>query len=201
MMWFLNMLLVLMLLLFCRQVLVRSPPKHPLFSKAVSLPPVPFPFWRKRQALKRDGELIAFIRLYEMSQHRRMQLSSFCEYAAIYLPLLRSDLLQFSQRLTLDGADQAFQWLQSRFPNDHPFAQHVFTYLQTSQTAQAKESSTHSGNRLFLEKLSRDFYERRKKANAPLFNLVNMLPSFLVFFMILLLLISYMGIVMEGMSL
>lgn len=200
MIWFLNMLLVLMLLLLCRQVLVRSPPRFLIIPKSVSLPPVSFPFLRRRQELKRDGELIAFIRLYEMSQHRRMQLSSFCEYAATYLPLLRSDLLQFSQRLTLDGADKAFIWLQSRFPNDHPFAQHVFTYMQTSQTAQAKDSDSHSRISLFLEKLSRDFYERRKKANAPLFNLLNTLPSFLIFFMILMLLITYMGIVMDGMS-
>lgn len=199
MIWFFNMLLILALLLLCRIVMVRSPPRFPMISKSVSLPPVSFPFLRRRQALKRDGELIAFIRLYEMSQHRRMQLSSFCDYAATYLPLLRSDLLQFSQRLTLDGADKAFQWLQSRFPNDHPFAQHVMTYLQTSQAVQVN-SDSHSRNSQFLEKLSRDFYERRKKANAPLFNLLNMLPSFLVFFMILLLLISYMGIVMEGMS-
>lgn len=196
MIWFLNMLLILVLLLLCGQVLVRSPPRFPMIPKSVSLPPVSIPFLRRRQALKRDGELIAFVRLYELSQHRRMQLSSFCEYAATYLPLLRSDLLQFAQRLTLDGADKAFQWLQSRFPHDHPFAQHVITYLQTSQAG----SDSHTRNSLFLEKLSRDFYERRKKANAPLFNLLNTMPSFLVFFMILLLLMKYMGIVMSGIS-
>lgn len=193
--WFINVLLILLLLLLCRQIMVRSPPKFPALLPGKSVPPISFSFIRRRQELKRDGELIAFIRLYEMSQHRRMQLSSFCEYAAAYLPLLHSDLLQFSQRLTLDGSDKAFIWLQSRYPNDHPFAQHVITYLQTSQTV-----DSHTKNSIFLEKLSKDYYDRRKKANAPLFNLLNSLPSFLVFFMILMLLMQYMGIVMDGMS-
>lgn len=197
MLW-LTLLLVLVLLLLCRQVMVRSPPKFrfPIHKNPISLPLISFPFLRRRQELKRDGELIVFIRLYDLSQHRQMQLPAFCEYAAAYLPMLRADLLHFAHRLTLDGAEKAFIWFQSRFPNHHPFAQHAITYLQTSQTA---DSDSNRRNSLFLEKLSRNFYERRKKTNAPFFNLLNSLPSFLAFFMILLLLIMYMGIVRDGM--
>jgi hypothetical protein len=169
-----------------------------------TLPLSPLYLWmeiiKRRVELERDGELIALIRLYGILRRRKgMQFAAFVEQAAKYLPALRLDLLSFSQRLTLEGTEKAFLWLESRFPAHHAFVHHVCSLIQAAE--QEDEPGLLVGqNSPFLEKMSRDHYERRRKAFSPWINVLNTVPSFLVFLMILMLILQYIGIAKSQIS-
>lgn len=148
--------------------------------------------WKKRRdELERDGELIAFARLFEMGRGKT-SLPVFCEQVSGYFPALRTDLLELSRRLTAEGPDRAFAWFESRFPEHHEFVHHVTLLLR-----QPKDAREVSG---FLEKLSRSHFERRWKMVGPWLSVLNTVPSFAVMVMIVMLVIQYITIIKEQIS-
>lgn len=145
---------------------------------------------------KRDGQLIAFARLYELQQRtKKMQLSAFCRYAAEFLPMLRSDLLVFAQRLTTDG-NTAFEWFEGRFPPHHLFLHRLLTTIRAMENGVEDRSFGH-----FIDSVAQDHYLRRKKAISPALNTLMSLPSALVILMVVVLLMQYISITKQTITL
>ena len=148
--------------------------------------------WKKRrEELERDGELIAFVRLFEMGRGRT-SLPVFCVQVSGYFSALRTDLLELSRRLTAEGQDRAFAWFESRFPKRHEYIHHVTLLLR-----QPQETREVSG---FLEKLSRSHFERRWKLIGPWLSVMNVVPSFVVMVMVVMLVVQYVTIVKNQIS-
>lgn len=145
---------------------------------------------------KRDGELIAFARLYELQQRtKKVQLPTFCRHSAEFLPLLSGDLILFAQQLTTEGS-KAFKWFENRFPPNHLFLHKLLNAIQSIENGAEDHSLGH-----FIEKVSQDHYLKRKKAIAPILNTLMSLPSALVIFMIVVLLMQYISITTNNISL
>lgn len=146
--------------------------------------------------LKRDGELIAFCRLYELTKAKRsIQLSLFAENVAPHFPAIKSDLLQFSQMLTTTGSE-AYIWLEGRFPKSK-FIRNVCAFLQTAESL-ADPRQFLKQNATLLEKLSADQFRRRKDFQAPYLTAANSIPTMLIFLMVILEMIQYMNIVQQS---
>jgi hypothetical protein len=154
---------------------------------------------KKHVAAKRDSEWIAFLRLYEnnhRNKQRSLQFSAFCEQIAPYLPHLRHDLLVLSQRVTVDGMEKAFEWLESRFPVHHPFIHEVFAIVQTTERLGSEEAVRFLyENSRVLTKLSSDQYERRWKTIGQWLNVLNTVPSMATFLMMVVLILLYVSMI------
>lgn len=145
---------------------------------------------------KRDGELIAFARLYELQKRtKRIELAAFCTKVTDHLPILRNELLNFAQRITTDGKSEAFTWFENRFSKNHPFV-HKLLYTIRSNEGGGDEDGFSS----FLEKVSQDHFARNKKAKAPLFNILSALPTILVIMNIFMILMQYVSITSGSLS-
>ena len=144
---------------------------------------------------KRDGEAIAFVRLYALARQNKSSVSlpAFCEQVAPFLPHLRQMLLSFSQRISLEGSVRAFEWLEKQFPERHLFIHQLCTFLQTADQL-PDPTDFIDQNTQMLDRISRDHYESRRKAIAPFLNTLNAIPAALVFFMVLLLVLKFMAI-------
>lgn len=146
--------------------------------------------------LKRDGELIAFCRLYELTKSKRtIQLSLFAENVAQFFPAIKTDLLHFSQLLTTTGTD-AYNWLERRFPKSK-FIRNVCAFLQTAESLE-DPSQFLKQNAAILEKLSADHFRRRKDFQTPYLTALNSIPMMFVVFMIILILIQYMNNIQQS---
>ena len=147
----------------------------------------------KGSSLERDGEIIAFCRLYELTKAKRnLQLSVFSENVAHHFPHIRSDLLHFSQMLTTSGSE-AYSWLERRFPKS-PFIRNICVFLQTAESL-SDPSQFLKQNAVMLEKLSADHYKRRKDYLSPIFTAINNIPTMLVFLTVILMMIRYMNLI------
>lgn len=144
---------------------------------------------------KIDGEAIAFARLYALARQNSSSLSlpAFCEQVCNYLPNMRSMLLTLSQRISLEGSQRAFEWFEKQFPERHMFIHQLCVFLQTADQLPDPVAYIDQSSQM-LDKISRDHYERRRKAIAPFVNILNTIPAALVFFMVLLLILKYMAI-------
>lgn len=150
-----------------------------------------------KQQQGRDGELIAFARLYEITRSKRtIQMSLFVQNVAPYFPLLSTDLRQFSQLLTTSGS-AAYPWLESRFPPKHRFIRQICVFLQTADSIREAESFIRE-NALHLEKISADSYKQRKDMQAPLLGALNSIPMMITFLMVILILLQYMAMVQKS---
>lgn len=136
--------------------------------------------------LRRDGELIAFARMYELEPGQT--LAAFCRAVSPYFPKIGNDLVMFSQRLTVDGK-MAYSWFRLRFPANHPFADKLILGLQAAESGAKAEMSS------LLDQIAQDHFAAKKKTFAPLVNAMTMIPSILVVVMMLVILFKYFAIV------
>jgi hypothetical protein len=150
-----------------------------------------------REQMKRDGELIAFARLYEMTRVKRsIQLAIFAEQVSDYFPAIKNELNQFSQMLTTHGA-QAYGWFESRFPAKHAFIRRVVVFLQTAESLPDPTEYLRQNAEL-LERLSADLYKQKKDFQAPIVNALISVPTMLIFLMVILILLNYMTVVQQS---
>jgi hypothetical protein len=152
---------------------------------------------KKGSDVNRDGELIAYCRLYELTKSKRnIQLSIFTENVSHHFPNLKSDLLHFAQLLTTVGPD-AYKWLESRFPPKHKFIRNVVAFLQTAESLPNPKDFLKQNSAL-LDKLSADHYKQRKDFQAPYLSAISSVPTMLVFLMVILMMLQYMNLIQSS---
>ncbi|MBJ6360495.1 hypothetical protein ACFOQM_04100 [Paenibacillus sp. GCM10012307] len=169
-------------------------PKYRWFNGPEKIPKVTY---NKKQQAERDGQLIAFCRLYEQTRRKRsIQLSYYANLVAEHFPLLETDLRNFSQLLTTSGKE-AYTWLQGRFPKRHLFIRQVCIFLETAESL--KDPSDYlKKNAEMLEKLSADRFKTRSEMEKEKIKAFNNIPMMLMFLMVILLLLEYTKVVSKN---
>jgi hypothetical protein len=122
---------------------------------------------------------------------RNVQLAIFTEQVSDYFPSIRNELIQFSQMLTTHG-NQAYKWFESRYPVKHKYIRRIVVFLETAESMLDPTEYLEKNSEL-LERISADLYKEKKDFQAPIVNALISVPTMLIFLMVILILIKYMG--------
>jgi hypothetical protein len=153
-----------------------------------------------RNIIKRDSELITFLRLYESNRLRKgsyVQFPSFCLQIAPHFNYIKKDLMILSQRTVEDGLENALDWFITKFPADHSFISDIRTILISTEgmkdedmvIAYLREQSK------IIAKISTDQYLRRWTFWGDLAAIVNGIPSLATFLMMIVIVMLYVLII------
>lgn len=159
----------------------------------------------QRILIQKDGELIAFIKLYENNRAKQsgyVQFDAFCQQIAPHFKLLGDDLRSLSERVVEDGLEEGLDWFVSRFPKNHPFIYDIRSILITAESigdyeGVMKHLKSHSS---MIAKISSDQYERRWKFIGDIATIFTSLPSVLIFVMVVTLVLMYVQIIRSNLD-
>jgi hypothetical protein len=153
----------------------------------------------QRKLIKRDGELLSFLRLYENNRLRQAgykQLWSFCLDVAPHFTYIRKDLILLSDRVNEDGLESGIDWFVAKYPRDHPFIFDFRSILLTTDNMKYEEAVHYlkEQNKVITD-ISRDQYARRWEFIGDMATIFNALPSAASFLMMISLVLLYVSII------
>lgn len=146
--------------------------------------------------VRKDGELISFLRQYENNRLRKKgstEFGTYCAQVAPNLDYLRSDLYGMSERCVDLGTENAIKWFCDQFPSNHPFINDIRSILlategknNDSEAAQYLSSQSKS-----ISKISSDHYLRKWTRIGEYLTIVATIPSIATFLMVVVLAMKY----------
>lgn len=141
---------------------------------------------KKRRDRRKNRELIALVRLYEQNKrNQNLKLDVFLKHVASNFHLLRRELITLSERITDDGLESAIQWFSQLFPG-HPFAGQICTIILTTESLPTNdavdylEQESHT-----IAKISSSLYLERWNTISTVATMVNAIPSVMMFFLVI----------------
>lgn len=157
----------------------------------------------EKNTIRKDGELIAFIKLYEnnrMKESGYVSFESFCSHIAPHFEYIGKDLAHLSVRVTEDGLEKALDWFCSLFPRDHPFIHDIRSIILTVENMDDYETVARhlKSQSAIIAKLSSDQYERRWSFISDIATIFTSIPSILIFLMVISLVLLYVTIVKDN---
>jgi hypothetical protein len=151
---------------------------------------------KKRRDRRKDRELIALVRLYEQNKRSQdLKLDVFLKHVASNFQLLRRELITLSERITDDGVESAMHWFSRLFP-DHPFAGQICTIILATEllpptdAVEYLEQESHT-----IAQISGGLYMERWNTLSTVATMVNALPSFMMFFLVIALVLYHISTV------
>lgn len=159
----------------------------------------------QRNIIQKDGELIAFVKLYENNRMKRsgyVQLSSFCTQIAPHFEFIGKDLIILSERMIEDGLESAMDWFVSNYPRNHPFIHDIRTILITVESMDDYETVARhlKSQSAIISKISSDQYARRWNYIGDMATIFTSVPSILIFVMVISLVLLYVTIIKNNFS-
>lgn len=158
---------------------------------------------RQRASIRKDSELISFIRLYENNRLRKrgyVQFGSFCGGMAHHFYYLRQDLYDLSERAVDEGAERAIEWFCGTFPSGHPFIQDIRSILLATEAMDDDEEAAHylreQGS--IIAKISSDQYLKKWSFIGDVSTIINVIPSIATFLMIVSLAMQYILLIKDN---
>lgn len=146
--------------------------------------------------VRKDGELISFLRQYENNRLRKKgatEFGTYCAQVAPNLDYLRADLYGLSERCVDIGTENAIKWFCDQFPSNHPFIADIRSILlategkkNDSEAAQYLSSQSKS-----ISKISSDHYLRKWIRIGEYLTIVATIPSIATFLMVVVLAMKY----------
>ncbi|MVP02127.1 hypothetical protein [Paenibacillus lutrae] len=158
----------------------------------------------ERRMIRKDGELISFLRLYEnnrMKKSAHVQFWAFCNQVSSHFQYLEKEILILGQRTNEESLENGLTWLVQQFPEDHLFISDVRTIILTTEGLDS-ESAVHflKEQGKIITKISSDQYLRRWGFIGDIANVFNALPSALTFLMMIVLIMLYVNIIRTNLT-
>ncbi|MBY9080946.1 hypothetical protein KIH86_12585 [Paenibacillus sp. HN-1] len=154
----------------------------------------------QRSVIRKDGELISFLRLYENNRLRKRgysQFGIFCAEAAGHFVHIRHDLYELSERAVDEGPERAIEWFCKRFPEGHPFIGDIRSILLATEgmddDLEAASYLKEQGN--IIAQISSDQYLRKWSIIGDVATVINVIPSIATFLMIVTLAMQYIMLI------
>jgi len=150
----------------------------------------------QKTVIKKDGELISFIRLYENNRLRKRgyaQFGTFCGSTAGHFQYIRQDLYELSERAVDEGVEGAIEWFCAKFPDNHSFINDIRSILLATE---GMDDDTEAANYLreqgkIISKISSDQYLKKWSFIGDLSTIINVIPSIATFLMIVAMAMQY----------
>lgn len=154
----------------------------------------------RRSVIRKDGELISFLRLYENNRLRKRgysQFGIFCAEAAGHFVHIRHDLYELSERAVDEGSERSIVWFCGRFPEGHPFIGDIRAILLATEgmddDLEAASYLKEQGS--IIAQISSDQYLRKWSIIGDVATVINVIPSITTFLMIVTLAMQYIMLI------
>lgn len=159
----------------------------------------------KRRIIKRDAELISFVRLYENNRRKKtgyVQFWAFCEQISPHFEHIDRQLLTLSKRVIEDDLERALTWFVEQYPNDHPFIGEIRTIILTTEDIKDHQRAVAylDDQNKAIAKLSSEVYLKRWMFIGDMATYLNAAPAMLTILMIIVLTIMYLQLVKGNMT-
>jgi len=153
----------------------------------------------RRQQIRKNGELISLLKLYENNKRLQdLKFEHFLKRVAPHFRLLKKDLIILSERVTDDGLHDALNWFVNQFPPNHPFVGQIRTIILATEGKEGEEAVRYLDQESHtIARISNDMYLSRWNTISAFATVVNAIPSFAMFFLIILLVLYHITLVRE----
>lgn len=153
----------------------------------------------RRQQNRKNGELMSLLKLYENNKRLQdLKFEHFLKRVAPHFRLLKNDLIILSERVTDDGLHDALNWFVNQFPPNHPFVGQIRTIILATEGKEGEEAVRYLDQESHtIARISNDMYLSRWNTISAFATVVNAIPSFAMFFLIILLVLYHITLVRE----
>lgn len=154
----------------------------------------------KSKIMKKDGELISFLRLYEnnrMKKRGHTEFGAYCVEVAIHFQYIRQDLYQLTEYAVEEGTEKAINWFCGQFPEDHHFIADFRSILLSTESMEDDEEVLTYLNMQskIISKISADHYQWKWSNIGSISTFVTLVPSVTTFIMIVSLSLMYVMLI------
>jgi hypothetical protein len=134
---------------------------------------------QQRQLNKKNGELMAFLKLYENNKRvQNLRFEHFVKRVSPHFRLLGKELIILSERATDDGLQHALDWFVKQFPGDHPFVGQIRTIILATEEKEGEEVVKYLDQESnTIARISNDLYLSRWSTISTYATVINALPS------------------------
>jgi hypothetical protein len=158
---------------------------------------------RNRRLIKKDSQLISLLRLYENNKMKlqSFQLHAFFNRVSNHFNLIRSELLEVSERIIDQDIQDALDWWVQQYPADHQIMGQIRTILLLTEGMEDQHRAAEyiKSQSEYISKISSDQYKRRWNMIGDYAKVVNSIPSILTFVMIFALVLLYVNLIRSQM--
>ncbi|QQZ64648.1 hypothetical protein JI735_33920 (plasmid) [Paenibacillus sonchi] len=154
----------------------------------------------RNKIMRKDGELISFLRLYENNRLRRrgyIEFGTYCSQVAPTFEYLRNELYGMSERCVDIGTENAIKWFCDQFPHNHVFISDIRSILLATEGMSDDNEAAHylSSQSKIISKISSDQYQRKWIRIGEYSTIVTTLPSIATFLMVVVLAMKYIMLI------
>lgn len=144
---------------------------------------------KKRRINRKNGELVALLKLYENNKRiQNLKFEHFLKHVSNYFQLLKKELITLSERVTDDGLQPALDWFVKQFPESHPFVGQIRTIILATEGKEGEEAAqVLDQESQTISKICNDLYLGRWNTFSTFATVLNALPSFAMFLLIIVL--------------
>lgn len=147
---------------------------------------------KKFQTIKRNGELMSFLKLYENNKRlNNLRFEHFLKRVAPHFTLIGKELIILSERVTDEGLEEGLKWFSAQYPN-HPFVPNICTIILATEEREGEDVIQYLDQESHtIARISNDLYMSRWNTLSSLVTVLNSFPSFAMFFLIIILVVYY----------